>query len=120
MSHHAKNDSKHKFLELTVLEYFDDSGIVHQHCTQQIDLTGLIHPRLLAKHILANSEVLQNKRHRLYYVVPLHTRIVISLDDFVAFEVFFEWFRRNINYVYAVIGNGTIVDLKKVSYHQKK
>lgn len=100
-------------LELTVIEHFTDMSIVHVHCKQKIH-TNLIHPRLLPTHLINNSEVLKNRAHRLYYVVPpLET--VMSLHNAISCDVFFEHFLRNVNNVYAVILNHTTSDCKKVS-----
>lgn len=114
MSHYIETYRKHKHLVLTVLEYFADADIVHEHCQQQLDLTGLDHPRDLAKRLLSSSEVLRNRTHRLYYVVPLRSGMVMPLDDYIAYDVFFEWFRRHVGHVYAVIVNGTTKDYEKV------
>lgn len=100
-------------VKLTVLEYFADMNYVHVPCKQIIDL-NLDHTRLFVKHLVACSEILKNRKHRLYYMVPPFGTIM-SLDDIVSVEVFFEWFYRNVNDVYAVIENSTTFDFKKVN-----
>jgi len=104
-------------LELTVLEYRADMDTVHVHCREQID-PDVAHPGLLAKHLVANSKILKHKTHRLYYVVPVPapSGTIMLLDGVVSMEVFFEWFRRNVNAVFAVIVNDVTSDPKKVSY----
>lgn len=104
-------------VQLTVLEYFADMSYVHVPCKQQIDL-DLDHTRLFIKHLVASSEVLKNRKHRLYYLVPPFGTIM-SIDDIVSVEVFFEWFYRNVNNVYAVIENSTTSDFKKVNINVK-
>lgn len=105
-------------LELTVIEHFTDMNIVHVHCKQQIH-TNLIHPRLLPTHLINNSEMLKNRAHRLYYVIP-PLGIVMSLHDEISFDVFFEHFLRNVNSIYAVVVNHTTSDYKKVSNLRRK
>lgn len=104
-------------LELTILEYLTDVDTVRVHCKEQIDLNG-VHPGLLAKHLVANSETLKHKTHRLYYVVPVPepSGTIMLLDNIISMEVFFEWFRRNVNDIFAVIVNDTTSDYEKVSY----
>lgn len=105
---------KSNMLKLTVLEYFHDMEIVHVHCVRQI-CPNLDYPGALAKHLVTNTEVLQNRPHQLFYVVPPFST-VMPLNDIVSFKVFFGWFNRNVNQIYAVITNrSTTSDLKKVS-----
>lgn len=113
MTYFETNFQKLQPLELTVIEHFTDMNIVHVHCKQKIH-TNLKHPRLLPKHLLNNIEVLKNRTHRLYYVVP-PLGAVMSLQDAISFDVFFEFFLRNVNNIYAVIVNLTTFDCKKVS-----
>lgn len=107
---------KFGLLELTVIEYLSDINTIHVHCKQKINLNDLAHRRLFFKHLIAYSGVLKNKAHRLYYVVPSSFCTIISLDDnIISIEVFFEWFYRNVNNLYAVIMNHTTSDYEKVS-----
>lgn len=101
-------------LELTVIEHFTEMDQVHVHSKRSIDLVNLAHPRLLAKHLVASSEVLKNRAHRLFYVLPPFGTI-IPLDDIFSLDVFFVWFRRNVHNVYAVVLNRTTSDFEKVS-----
>lgn len=104
-------------LELTVLEYRADTDTVHVHCQEQID-PNVAHPGLLAKHLVANSNILKHKTYRLYYVVPVPapSGTIMHLDGVVSMEVFFEWFRRHVNAIFAVIVNDVTSDPEKVSY----
>lgn len=113
MTYFRTNLQKLGPLELTVIEHFTDMGVVHVHCKKQIH-ADLIHPRLLPAHLIDNTEVLKNRAHRLYYVIPPHGT-VISLHNAISFDVFFEWFLKNVNIIYAVVVNHTTSDCKKVS-----
>lgn len=111
MAHVGSHWNCESSLELTVIEYFADMDTVHVHCRRQIKP---VHPRLLAKHLIASSETLQNRAHRMYYMIPPFGT-VMPLDDIISFEVFFEWFRRNAITIYAVVANRTTFNFKKVS-----
>lgn len=100
-------------LKLTVIEYFADMDVVHVHYAEKI-CPNLDYPGALAKHLVASAEVLQNRPHRLFYVVPPFGT-VMPLNDIISFKVFFEWINRNVNQVYAVIINSTTTDLIKAS-----
>ncbi|XP_025190374.1 uncharacterized protein LOC112590970 [Melanaphis sacchari] len=102
-------------LDLTVLEHFTDMNLVHVHCKQQINLCGIPHIRSLGKLLIASSEILNNRAHRLYYVLSRFDNMILPLDDNIAFDVFLDWFLyRNVNNVYAVVENLTTTDFKKV------
>lgn len=108
---------KFGFLNLTVLEHFTDMDLVHVHCKQQINLSGIHHIRSLGKLLVAHSEILKNRSHRLYYVLPRFNNMILLLDDNIAFDVFLDWFfYKSVNNVYAVVENLTTTNLKKVSY----
>ncbi|XP_025422898.1 uncharacterized protein LOC112692431 [Sipha flava] len=98
-------------LKLTVLEYFADMDLVHVHCEQQI-CPDLDLPEALTKH-LSSTKVLQNRPNRLFYVVPPFG-IVMPINDIISFKVLFEWLKKNVHQIYAVIMNSTTPDLKKV------
>jgi hypothetical protein len=103
-------------LKLTVLEYFADMDLVHVHCEQQI-CPDLDLPEALTKH-LSSTKVLQNRPNRLFYVVPPFG-IVMPINDIISFKVLFEWLKKNVHQIYAVIMNSTTPDLKKVSLSHK-
>lgn len=98
-------------LELTVLEY--EAGTVHVRLKERID-ASLVQPGSLADHLAANSGT--SGRVCLYYVVPVPVPFgtVMPIDDAVSAAVFFEWFRRNVTDVFAVVVNDATSDFEKV------
>lgn len=105
-----------ELLNLTVLEHFSEMDLVHVHCKQQINLNRLPHIRSLGKLLVSSSEILKNRTHRLYYVLPRFD-MILPLDDNISYDVFYDWLLyKSVNNVYAVIENLTTTDFKKVSY----
>jgi len=105
------------FLKLTVLEHFTDMELVHVHCKEPINLCGIHHIRSLGKLLVARSKILNNRSHRLYYVLPRFNNMILSLDDNIAFDVFLDWiFNKSVKNVYAVVENLTTTDFKIVSF----
>ncbi|CAH1733038.1 unnamed protein product [Aphis gossypii] len=89
--------------------------LVHVHCKQQINLCGIHHIRSLGKLLVAQSEILKNRSHRLYYVLHKFNNMILPLDDNIAFDVFLDWFLyKSVNNVYAVVENLTTTNFKKV------
>lgn len=105
---------KSGLLDLTVIEYFADENTVHVHCKRQLRLDPA-RSRSLARSLAAGSEVLKYRSHWLYYVIPQPFGVVMPLNDIVSFEAFSEWYRRNVNDVYAVLTNSMTSDPEKVS-----
>ncbi|XP_022166345.1 uncharacterized protein LOC111030919 [Myzus persicae] len=110
-----EHSKESEFLNLTILEHFSDMDLVHVHCKQQlINLNCLPHIRSLGKLLVARSEILKNRTHRLYYVLP-RFGMILPLDDNISYDVFYDWLHyKNVNNVYAVIENLTTTDFKKV------
>lgn len=105
------------FLNLTVLEHFTDMELVHVHCKETINLCGIHHIRSLGKLLVARSKILNNRSHRLYYVLPRFNNMILPLDDNIAFDVFLDWiFNKSVKNVYAVVENLTTTDFKIVSF----
>ncbi|XP_015363937.1 PREDICTED: general transcription factor II-I repeat domain-containing protein 2A-like [Diuraphis noxia] len=103
-----------ELLNLTVLEHFSEMDLVHVHSKQQINLNCLRHIRSLGKLLVAKSEILKNRSHRLYYVLP-RFGMVLPLDDSISYDVFYDWLLyKSVNNLFAVIENLTTTDFKKV------
>lgn len=104
-----------ELLNLTVLEHFSEMDLVHVHSKHQINLNCLPHVRSLGKLLVDSSEILKNRSHRLYYVLP-RFGMVLPLDDSISYDVFYDWLLyKSVNNVYAVIENLTTTNFKKVS-----